>query len=167
MDPENRGEIITVRIGAIEVASPPIRLSAVGLGSCVAVVIRDSGKGVGGMAHAMLPWLPEKPRAGANLLKYADYAIDYMVEEILGNGGSRASLEAKLVGGAHMFSGPKGESPINVGQRNLEAARRKLAQMEIPIFSEDSGGNHGRSVLVDLADGSVRIRSLRKGSLVI
>jgi len=163
-DPE---EVITVRIGEMKVGSSPSKLTAVGLGSCVAIFIRDSRKGVGGMAHAMLPWLPKEPRSGANLMKYADFAIEKMVGEILDAGGAVENLEAKIAGGAHMFEGSQGEFSMDVGERNLEAARKKLSQMEIPLVSEDAGGRYGRSVVAQLEDGRVRVRSLKKGSLYI
>jgi chemotaxis protein CheD len=157
-------EVVMVRIGEMKVGRPPSKLTAVGLGSCVAIFIRDTGTGIGGMAHAMLPWLPKEPRSGANLMKYADFAIEKMVGEILDAGGGVGGLEAKIAGGAHMFEGSQGEFPIDVGERNLEAARKKLIQMEIPLISEDAGGRYGRSVVAHLEDGRVRVRSLKKGS---
>ncbi len=153
---------VRVSIGEMKVASPPARLAALGIGSCVAVMIRDRRNGSGGMAHVMLPWLPKKCREGANLFKYADYAIEKMVLEITILGGSIGDLEAKLVGGARMFEGGKGGLSMDIGQRNLEAVRRKLRLMRIPILGEDTGGGYGRSVELALDDGAVIVRSIRQ-----
>lgn len=163
MKSETKSQVIRVGMGEMKVARPPALLTAVGIGSCVAVIIRDNESGTGGMAHVMLPWLPQNPREGTNLLKYANYAIDKMVEQIVETGGSLGKLSAKIVGGSHMFETTKGSFPMDIGGRNLEAVRRKLIQMDIEILAEDSGGNHGRSVELSLEDGSVMVRSVRKG----
>jgi chemotaxis protein CheD len=154
-------EVISVRIGEMKVAEAPAVLVAVGIGSCVAVTLRDRDRGTGGMAHVMLPWLPRRPREGTNRLKYADFAIEGMVEEILGRGGATGRLAAKLVGGAHMFRMSR-NAVLDIGARNLEACRRKLRQLEIPILAEDVGGSWGRSIELSLTDGSVLVRSIRR-----
>ncbi len=159
--------ILRVGIGEMKVAAPPSRISAVGIGSCVAVALRDRETGVGGMAHIMLPWMPKRPRSGANLLKYADFAIDRMVEEILRDGGRKRGLGAKIIGGAHMFEGTSSVFPMDIGGRNIEAVKRKLDQLGIPIIAEDTGGNWGRSVELRLADGLVCVRSVKNGELSI
>jgi chemotaxis protein CheD len=155
---------ITVTMGDMRVARPPAVLRAIGIGSCVAVVIRDVRSGAGGMAHIMLPFLPKRVREGTNLLKYADQAIERMVEALRENGGEEAELEARIVGGAHMFGGKTGANPLDIGRRNLEAVRKKLRQLAIPIVAEDTGGAYGRSVQLSLGDGRLRVSSVRQGS---
>ncbi len=54
-------------------------------------------------------------------------------------------------------------SGTNMGQRNIEAVRRSLAALRIPVVAEDVGGEYGRSVRVDVATGLVRVRSLSGG----
>jgi chemotaxis protein CheD len=159
--------VINVGMGEMKVARPPARLSAVGIGSCVAVILWDSATGAGGMAHVMLPHQPKRVREGANRFKYADYAITSMVEGIVKAGGNPEGLVAKLVGGAHMFEASETVVPLDIGSRNLDAVRQVLVRMEIPVLAEDSGGNHGRSVELSLADGTVRSRSIRKGVKIL
>jgi chemotaxis protein CheD len=47
------------------------------------------------------------------------------------------------------------------------ATREVLAQAGIPIVSEDTGQDYGRSVYFHLADGRLEVRSLKKGDRVI
>jgi chemotaxis protein CheD len=156
-------DAISVGMGDLRVAQPPSRLAAMGIGSCVAVMVRDRKNGTGGMAHIMLPSMPQRLREGTNRCKYADYAIVRMVELILEAGGGRDYLEAKLVGGGHMFESSETVVPLDIGSRNVEAVRKTLADLRIPIVGEDTGGNYGRSVEMRLEDGSVQARSLRRG----
>lgn len=48
-------EAVKVGIAEMEVVVAPNVIRTCGLGSCVGVVIYDSGKAVAGMAHVMLP----------------------------------------------------------------------------------------------------------------
>ena len=57
-----------------------------------------------------------------NPLKFTDSGIEYLVEEIVRKGSSRKKLEAKLVGGAHMFENRN----MNIGERNVKWARDTL-----------------------------------------
>ena len=46
-----------------------------------------------------------------------------------------------------MFAlGGKGSSILSVGDRNVEATKRALAGLDIPLVAFDVGGNKGRSV---------------------
>jgi chemotaxis protein CheD len=154
--------VFTVGIGEMKVGRAPHRLLAVGLGSCVAVAMVDRDRRCGGMAHVMLPFLPKRVREGANLLKYADHALIQMVTAILGVGGRKENLVAKMCGGANMFGAPRGDLFLDVGSRNVEAVRRKLAELAIPLVAEETGGHQGRSVELSLETGQVKVRSLWK-----
>lgn len=160
-------QLINVGMGEMKVARPPSILTALGVGSCVVVMVRDGKSGAAGMAHIMLPWIPKKVREGANLYKYADYALDRMVERLLEIGVSRGDLTAKLAGGAHMFEHQRSAFPLNVGVRNLEAVRRKLRQLDIPLLAEETGGSQGRSLEMRLDDGSVRVWTIRSDGRII
>ena len=73
----------------------------------------------------------------------------------------------QLVGGASMFANLIPAGSINIGDRNLTAARRALAERGVPIIAEDVGSDHGRSVHFHLEDGRVEVHSLKKGNRVI
>jgi chemotaxis receptor (MCP) glutamine deamidase CheD len=56
---------------------------------------------------------------------------------------------------------------VNMGQRNIEAARRALVDARIAIVGQDTGGGHGRSVFLHVSDGRVEIKSLTQGDRVL
>lgn len=139
-------------------------IQTVGLGSCVAIVLHDPATGVGGIAHILLPTLAQT-RDRSNPAKVPETAVPALVAEMqrLGAGAAR-QLTARLVGGASMFGALlAGGSGVNIGERNVVAAREAVRAAGIPLVGEDVGGDHGRSVFLYLEDGRVLVRSLRAG----
>ena len=133
-------DVILIGIGEYYVGD--IVLSSIGLGSCVGLVIHDKTKGIGGLAHVMLPdsqgKKPERPG------KFADTAISVLLSELTSIGANRTTLVAKIAGGASMFQNFSGN--LNIGERNVEMLRILLGQEKIRIVGEDIGGNVGRTV---------------------
>lgn len=156
---------ISVRVADLAAAQgPDIQLQTVGLGSCVAIVLYDAATAVGGMAHVLLPSLAQT-RDRSNPAKVAETAVPALVAEMQRQGaGDPARYTARLVGGASMFGSLlAGGGGVNIGERNAIAAREALRLAGIRVVAEDVGGEHGRSVYLQCANGSVRVRSLRMG----
>ncbi|MFO7967874.1 MAG: chemotaxis protein CheD [Archaeoglobaceae archaeon] len=121
------------------------------VGSCVAVGL-SNGNDIGGLAHIMLPEVDGK----TDLIgKYADTAIPAMIEEISGYIDIN-ELEAKIAGGAQMFSFPS--SSMSIGKRNVQKVEEVLKEMGIKIKGEDVGKNHGRTVEFHTAEGKMLIK---------
>lgn len=153
--------MIIVKMADWSVAKSPENLKTMSLGSCVGVTLYDPNKKVGGLIHAMLP-SSENARNTSNSAKFVDIGIPYLIDELVKYGAVKRRLEAKLVGGADMFSmGNNGT--INVGRNNIKKAKQVLANLEIPIVAEETGGNHGRTVTLDTSDGTVFIKSIKYG----
>ena len=136
-----------------------------GVGSCIVVVLYDRLTRIGGMAHAILPRARDfskkeifrtRDEDGRRFVKYADQAVDVLIEDILALGGVKEHLVAKLVGGAHMFALLEGDQH-GVGWENTVAAREQLASHQINIETEVVGGTVGRNVHFDCATGIVEI----------
>ena len=90
--------------------------------------------------------------------KFADLAIPLMVREINKSYDS-SNLIAKIAGGASMFKfGDNGTDSI--GYKNVLAVEQKLRELGIPILGRDTGGNKGRTMMVDLEDFTVSIRTV-------
>ena len=68
---------------------------------------------------------------------------------------------AKVAGGAQMFQYERPPDLHSVGKRNLEAALTALQQLAIQVDAEDTGGTHGRTVLVEAGSGRMEVRALR------
>lgn len=153
-------EEIRVGISDYKVSQSPNRLITLGLGSCVGVAIYDKVTKRGGLSHIMLPdstffKREMKPE------KFADLALPLMVEEISPNRSTR-NLVAKIAGGASMFSFSDKGLNNNIGDKNVLAVREKLEELGIPILASDTGGKSGRTMIVDLEDFNVTIRTVNR-----
>jgi chemotaxis protein CheD len=148
----NPQEVIVVGIGEFCVSKRP--LSSIGLGSCVGLILHDPGRGIGGLAHIMLPASNGKvDRPG----KFADTAVTSLISEISRQYGKNGTIIAKLTGGASMFS--RFSENFSIGERNLAAVRISLKELSIPVVGEDVGGNIGRTITYFPDDkGKVKIR---------
>jgi len=149
-------DTVVVKMAEMEVVADGRSLKTV-LGSCVGVIVRDAERKVSGLAHVMLPVRRSDDSASG---KYADSAIPALLAGMTSRGGRNGSLQAILIGGAQMF--PTGGASISsIGDQNVEAARRILAERKIPIIFEDTGGTAGRSVEFSNVTGKVSVKTLR------
>lgn len=131
---------IVIGIGEYHTGAEP--MTSIGLGSCIGLIMHDKILGIGGMAHIMLP---ESGGKRDRLGKYADTAIDILLQELAKKGSSKNMLQAKMVGGAQMFANFSGN--LSIGERNIEAVRAGLKQKGISLKGEDVGGTKGRTIL--------------------
>ena len=159
-------EIIKVGMADLKVCKSPDGVTTLGLGSCVGIAIRDPSTKIGGLAHIMLPD-STSIRNNSNIPKFADTGIDELVKQLIKAGASRSRLVAKIAGGAQMFAFQNKSDLVRVGERNVEAVRRKLQQLRIPILAEDTGKNYGRTVIFYPETGDFVIKSVGKKDSVI
>lgn len=131
------------------------------LGSCISACIADPQRQIGGMNHFMLPaplngergdWSVPTGRAA----RYGSDAMEQLINAILKAGGRRDGLTVKLFGGARVLS-----QMTDVGQRNIDFARRYLDVEQLPLLAEDLGDVYPRQVQFFPRTGRVRIRQLR------
>lgn len=164
-------ELINVAVAELKISTNSDILASYGLGSCVAVAVYDPVKKIGGLAHVMLPESREREAEGAPG-KFGDTAVAFLVDELCRNGARKNSLRCKLVGGAQMFEIPGARNrnaglscgpSANIGGRNVESVKRALGMLNIPVVGEDTGGNHGRTVMFDTSTGRLDISSIRYG----
>ena len=66
-----------------------------------------------------------------------------------------------------MFAQLMTPGSVQLGERNIVAARNALRAAAIPIASEAVGGDKGRSIRFHVADGRVEIRSVGADAVVI
>jgi len=156
---------IRVRVADYAVGAGAARLSTIGLGSCVAIVLHDAAARLGGLAHVLLPD-ESLSRDRSNAGKFPSTVVPVLIAE-LRRMGSSGPLTARLVGGASMFGQLLPAGGINMGERNVEASHRALAAAGVPIVAQDTGGDFGRSVFFDVGAGVVTVRSLKRGERVL
>jgi chemotaxis protein CheD len=153
-------DIIKVGMADLKTCLPPNGITTLGLGSCVGVAIRDKNNKVGGLAHVMLP--DSTVIAGqTNIAKFADTGITELIRQMEKLGANKRNMVAKIAGGAQMFA-VSSRSGMNVGERNVEAVKKKLKEFGIPILAEDTGLNYGRTVIFYPETGEYVIKSVGK-----
>ncbi|MEO0143217.1 MAG: chemotaxis protein CheD [candidate division WOR-3 bacterium] len=149
---------LKVGIGEVRVERGDVVLSAYGVGSCVVVVFYEKEKKVGGLAHILLPGGNEES------LKTCGGAIKELLRRFEALGIKRENIVAKIAGGATMF---KEFNHSSIGKRNVMETRALLGKLGIPIVGEDVLGERGRTVIFNLKNGEVRVRSYRRGEKII
>lgn len=159
--------VVKVGIADLNVVKAPNRIRTSGLGSCVGVVIYDSYKQVAGLAHIMLPDSSLTKQENFNKYKYADTAIDILVEKLIQLGARKSQLKAKIAGGAQMFQLQSASEIMRIGPRNVEAVKERLKYHQIPVVSSDTGGNQGRTIEFDPVTTKLKIRTVNQGEKYI
>ena len=155
-------EKIRVKMADLNVAQSPGVLITTGLGSCIGVVLYDKTTQIGGMAHVMLPD-SSSMRNKSNPAKYADTALDILLDKLLDMGVKKRNLWAKMAGGAQMFNFKSDNDLMKIGARNAKAVKNKLNDLNIPLSAEDTGGSHGRTLEFFTESGKTMIKSVKMG----
>ena len=157
---------LRVGIGDCKITKSPNSIITVGLGSCVGIALYDNKKKIGGLAHIMLPDSTQFSNT-SNKYKFADLAIMELYNEILSLGASKNGLIAKVAGGASMFNFSDKKMVMDIGERNCTAVKKHLKNLDIPIISEELKGNKGRTMILDVNNGEVSIKTVGEGIKVI
>lgn len=133
------------------------------LGSCISACVRDKKIGVGGMNHFMLPVqsterVIDRPSLVNAELCYGNWAMEYLINEIIKRGGDRASLEVKIFGGGKVISGLNN---LDIGARNTRFVLEYLEKEGLEIIAQDTGSDCPRKVLYFPDTGAVKMKRLK------
>jgi len=154
--------LIKVGMADLQSSRHPCIITTLGLGSCVGIALYDPSRKVAGLAHIMLP-SSQQARNNSNIAKFADTAIVKLVDDMISLGAVRSKIVAKLAGGAQMFSFNDASEMLRIGARNVSASKEALNMLGIPIISEDTGGNYGRTVEIHSETGKLMIKTIGHG----
>jgi chemotaxis protein CheD len=121
------------------------------VGSCAGLILYHRRLKLAAVAHIVLP--ESAGRTGAPG-KFADTAIPFMVELLRKEGAERASLIAKVAGGAQMF-GTSG--PLQIGDANIHTVCAILSDLGIPLQSRSVGGSKGRRLTFHCDRGEILV----------
>jgi chemotaxis protein CheD len=158
-----KGREVIVRVADLRSGTGNDTLVTVGLGSCVAVLLHDPEAKVGGLAHFLLP-TPALSRVASNPAKFPQTAIPRLLELMVAEGAKSQRITARLAGGASMFATLAAPGTIQMGERNLVAARQVLNTHGVPLVGEAVGGDFGRTVRLRVSDGSVEVSTVAHGT---
>lgn len=157
---ENR--VIKVGMADLSIAKAPDILTTLGLGSCVGIALYDPTTKVGGLAHIMLPDSTQI-KNNENKAKFADTAIEVLVQQMISIGARRNKLVAKIAGGAHMFEFKNMDDMMRIGTRNVAAVVQILNEIHIPIIAQETGENYGRTIELHVSTGMLRVKTIGHG----
>ena len=157
---------ILIRPVQLAVSEENTVLTSLALGSSLAVCMYDVNRHIGGMVHTLLPRVPEKEAAGQEL-RYVDTSIVALFDAMMAKGADAYDLRAKLAGGARIFSFAAREKYREIGRENVDCARQKLQELNIPVISEDTGENYGRSIYFYTDDGKLEIETVNHAKYLI
>lgn len=158
----NQGKVIKVGMADLSIAKEPDILTTLGLGSCVGIALYDPSTKVGGLAHIMLPD-SKQIKNNENKAKFADTAIEVLVQAMIKEGARKNRLVAKIAGGAHMFEFKNMDDMMRIGTRNITAVVQILSDIHIPIIAQDVGENYGRTIELHTLTGVLRVKTIGHG----
>lgn len=157
---------IKVGIADLNLVLPPGKIMTIGLGSCIGISLYDKKLKIAGLAHIMLPDSTQF-KSVPQPLKFADLAIPILIKKMLDQGCNKRNLVAKIAGGASMFNFTDKNMVSDIGKRNAQSVKSTLNKEAIPIVAEDTGGNKGRTMIVDSCDGTVSLKIVGQGTITI
>jgi chemotaxis protein CheD len=123
------------------------------LGSCVAVCLWDPKSGVGGVSHYLLS---KGIGTGISAHRYGNLAIPELIRRILAFGEKPNTLRAKIFGGACLNI----DGASRLSAQNIDVARTCLAEAQIAIVAEDTGGSRGRKLIFRIPDGEAWVKEV-------
>ncbi|MBF0524228.1 MAG: chemotaxis protein CheD [Deltaproteobacteria bacterium] len=144
----------SIHIGELHASREPTVIYTL-LGSCVAVCIFDLEARIGGMNHILLPGKPVS-RGFDIAASYGINAMELLINRIMGLGGDRNRLSAKVFGGAHLL--PSISKENGVGEKNILCALNFLDNESIRVISQDLGGYQPRKIFFRTDTGEVLLK---------
>lgn len=154
--------LVKVGMADLQCVAHPSILTTLGLGSCVGIALYDTKNKIIGLAHIMLP-SSLQARNNSNVAKFADTGIQCLVDKMIELGAVKSNIVAKIAGGSQMFAFSASSDMTRIGTRNVIATKEKLEELKIPILSEDTGGNFGRTIELYSNDGKLMIKTIGHG----
>lgn len=149
---------LTVDIADIKVSNDPeCVIVTYALGSCIAVMLHDPARRIGGMIHYMLPLSDTSPdKAKLKPAMFADTGIPLLFEEMYKHGCDKRDLVVKVAGGGALYDD---KGMFNIGQRNYTVLRKLFWKNGVIIKAEDVGGAKSRTARLWVGTGKVTISS--------
>jgi chemotaxis protein CheD len=127
------------------------------LGSCIAVAIYDPVAKVGGLLHFMLPDSSlDLNKAKETPGMFADTGVRLLFKTSYTLGAEKKRIVTKVAGGASILDNT---NYFRIGEKNIMALRKIFWKNDVFIDKEDTGKNYNRTVRLEMATGSVFVKS--------
>lgn len=154
---------IYLRMGEIAITDRPAIITTV-LGSCVAVTLFDRRRGYGAMCHGVIPSCKFALGCASECSHHGHYvecSVEAMVRRLRTTGTRCSDIEARVFGGAEVFTHPiRYQDLLAVGRQNVESAVRALSNCRIGVRSMTVGGRAGCRISFDTLSGAISVQHL-------
>jgi chemotaxis protein CheD len=157
-DARLNAEVAKIYPGQYFVTDRDIVLATV-LGSCVAACIRDSGAGVGGMNHFLLPQTVGDVSPASRSARYGTYAMEVLINRLLKYGATKQTMQAKVFGGGSVMPDLR---TSGVGESNARFIVEYLRKEGIEVAAQDLLDECARKIYFFPASGRVLVKKLRQ-----
>jgi chemotaxis protein CheD len=149
---------ITVGMGDLQVTTDPdAMLITHALGSCIAVMVHDPVRQVGGMIHYMLPLSSITPEKGIERpAMFADTGVPLLFHRMYDCSCKKSDLVVRVVGGASIHDEM---GTFEIGKRNYVVLRKLFWKSGVAIAAEQVGGGVSRTVRLFVGDGRTTVRA--------
>ena len=151
-------QLLVVPMAGLEVTADPRHvLVTYALGSCIAVIVHDPKRRLGGMIHFMLPSSAMSPdKAREKPAMFGDTGVPLLFESMYALGTRKQDLTVKVVGGAKICDD---HGVFDIGRRNHLIVRQMFWKVGVVIAAEDVGGDGSRTARLEVATGRTTIRT--------
>ena len=152
-DAARQGWVVPVLQGDYYMSSDPSVILDTTLGSCVSACVRDTVKRIGGMNHFLLPSSGSGDGVeGQMSLRYGNYSMEVLINELLKRGARRENLELKLFGGANVVKCISG-----IGHRNSDFIEQYVRAEGLYVASHHLRGQSARKIQFWPVSGRARM----------
>ena len=124
------------------------------LGSCVSFSLWHPERRIGGMCHYMLPGRESDPNRRTLDGKYADEALELLLQEIEKENTRPREYIAKVFGGGNMLD----LNGIGVSERNVEVTRKLIGYYGFKKGGECLGSVGHRNLIFDIWNGEIWLK---------
>ncbi len=161
---DDRG-LISIGISDMAVTSDAsAKLVTYALGSCIGVTLYDPVERIGGMLHFMLPHAKtNEAKAADKPGMFGDVGIPLLFRSMYDLGAKKDRLIVCAAGGAEVM---EDNGQFRIGTRNRTILRKLFWKNNVLLAAEDTGGTMSRTMTMNLADGTVTIRSKGKETTI-
>jgi chemotaxis protein CheD len=95
-------------------------------------------------------------------MRFGNFAMEQLINEILSHGGQRQNLEVKVFGGASII-----ECGAEIGLRNADFVESYLWEEGLPIAARSLRGLHARRIHYQPLTGRVRMLEMPRSEPVV
>ena len=94
---------------------------------------------------------------------FADTGLPLMLRNLGELKAERANIRAFVAGGASVITG---SDMFKVGERNIEAVKKAVTTLAIPVIKTDIGGVNNRSLQLAMGNGTVTLKTVHGTSTI-